>query len=261
MAKGRISQQDLKRDPLMEQYVSASNWIKGRSQPVVKWATIVAIVIAVAAIGWLVYSRRESNAREALSEAFRYHDAVVSNPIPANVKGYAFTTEDEKDRKAFDAFQKAADDYPSYNGEVGRLYAAIHQLNFEPEKADVTLRDLSKKDSEVGAQATMLVAERLAAAGKLDEALAEYNRLKAKPYSIPTQLIDAGIADTYEAQGKAGQAVDLYFGIANDPVWRSTPLGINAANRLSILAPDKFDQLPEVQSASAFSSSGLPMNP
>lgn len=245
----------------MEQYVSASNWIKGRSQQVVKWATIVAIVIAVAAIGWLVYSRRESNAREALSEAFRYHDAVVSNPIPANVKGYAFTTEDEKDRKAFDAFQKAADDYPSYNGEVGRLYAAIHQLNFEPEKADVTLRDLSKKDSEVGAQATMLAAERLSAAGKLDEALAEYNRLKAKPYSIPTQLIDAGIADTYEAQGKAGQAVDLYFGIANDPVWRSTPLGINAANRLSILAPDKYDQLPEVQSASAFSSSGLPMNP
>jgi len=261
VAKGRISPQDLKRDPLMEQYVSASNWFKGRSQPVVKWATIAAIVIAVAAIAWIFTSRRESNAREAMSEAFRYHDAVVSNPIPANVKGYAFTSDDEKDRKAYEAFQKAADDYPSYNGEVGRLYASVHQLNFDPDKADATLRDLAKKDSEVGAQATMLVAKRLSAAGKHDEALAEYNRLKAKSYSIPVQLIDAGIAEVYEAQGKASQAIDLYFGIANDPQWRSTPLGVSAANRLSILAPEKFEQLPEVQAGSAFASSGLPMNP
>ena len=261
MAKGRISPQELKRDPLMEQYVNTSNWVKGRTQPIVKWATIAAVVLAVAAIVWLFMSRRATNASEAMAEAFRYHDAVVSDPIPANVKGYAFTTQDEKDRKAFDAFQKAADEYPSYNGEVGRLYAATHQLNFDPEKAEVTLRDLAKSESEVGAQAKLLLAGRLNASGKYDEAIAEYNRLKAKPFSVPAQMIDANIAEVYEAQGKTEQAIELYFGIANDTEWRSTPLGIRSANRLAVLSPERFEKLPEPQAASPLSGFGSAMMP
>ncbi len=261
MAKGRISPQELKRDPLMEQYVNTSNWVKGRTQPIIKWATIAAVVIAVAVVAWLFVSRRTTNASEAMAEAFRYHDAVVSDPIPANVKGYAFTTQDEKDRKAFDAFQKAADDYPSYNGEVGRFYAATHQLNFDADKAEVTLRELAKNDSEVGAQAKLLLASRLNGTGKYDEAIAEYNRLKAKSFSIPTQLVDANIAEVYEAQGKTEQAIEIYFNIANDTNWRSTPLGIRAANRLSVLSPEKFEKLPEPQAASPLAGFGSSMMP
>ena len=261
MAKERINPQDLKRDLLAEQFINASGWFKGRSERIFKLLAGLAIVLALAGLGWLFTSRRAANASEALSEAFRYHDAIVSNPIPPGVKGYAFTTEDEKDRKAYEAFQKAADDYPSYNGEIGRLYAATHQLNFDPEKADVTLKDLAKNDSDVGAQAKLLVADRQVAAGKFDEALAEYNRLKSNPLSIPVQVISISIAKLHEAQGKNTEAVDLYFSVANDPQWRSTPLGIRAANRLSILAPEKFEKLPELQAATPFASSGLPFNP
>ena len=74
MAKGRISPQELKRDPLMEQYLSTTSWVKGRSQPILKWATVVGIVLAIGAITWLVFSRRANNAAEAMAEAFRQHD-------------------------------------------------------------------------------------------------------------------------------------------------------------------------------------------
>ena len=259
MAKGRISPGELKRDPLMTQYINTTKLLKSNSQSLVKWATIGAIVLAVVLIGWLFFSRRSVNAGEAMAEAFLYHNATVADPIPANVKGYAFTTQDEKDRKSYDAFTKAANDYPSYNGEIGRLYAATHQLNFDPEKAEVTIREMAQKDSEIGAQAKLLLAGRLNSSGKFDEAIAEFNKLKTKPYSIPTQLLDANIAEIYEAQGKVQQAVDIYFGIAKDEIWRSTPIGIKAANRLSVLSPEKYDQVPDAKSASPLAGLGSMM--
>jgi len=261
VAKGRINPQELKRDPLMEQFVNALGWFRGRSQLITKVALGAAIVLALSGITWLFVSRRATNASELLSDAFRYHEATVANPIPPAVKGYAFTTEDEKDRKAFEAFQKAADEYPSLNGEVGRLYAAIHQLNFDPEKADATLRELANNDSDVGAQAKLLRGDRLVASGKFDEALSEYTRLKANPHGISVQVISVAIAKLNEAQGKNTEAVEFYFGVANDPLWRSTPLGISAANRLSVLAPEKYETLPELQAASPFAASGTPFNP
>lgn len=261
MAKGSVNPQDLKRDLLFDQFVRVVAWFKGRSEKVTKALIGFVIVLVLAGIAWIFVSRRANNAKELLADAFRYHDAVVSNPIPAGVKGYAFTTEDEKDRAAFAAFQKAANEYKSYNGEIGRLYAAIHQLNFDPEKADATLNDLAKSESDVGAQARLLVGDRLVAAGKFDEALSLYTQLKSNPQTIPPQVIDVAIGKANEAKGKIAEAVDLYYGVANDPQWRSTPLGVIAANRLSVLAPDKFDTLPELQAASPLSASGTPFTP
>ncbi|MBL8188657.1 MAG: hypothetical protein JNK38_11650, partial [Acidobacteria bacterium] len=47
MAKGRVSAQELKRDPLMQQYVATTAWAKDNSRPILKWLTIAAVVIAV----------------------------------------------------------------------------------------------------------------------------------------------------------------------------------------------------------------------
>lgn len=258
MAKGRVSAQELKRDPLMQQYISTSTWVKGRSRPILTWLTVVAVAGAIALIGWLVMSRRANNAAESLAVAFRYHEAIVQNPLPASLPSgaQAFTTEDEKHRKAYEAFEKAARDYPSYNGDIARYYAAIHQLHFEPEKAEATLKELSQKDSEVGSQARLAFAQRLAAIGKYDDSIAEYLKLKSKPGVTPAALIDFEMARIYEAQGKNKEAVDLYFGIANNKDWRSTQLGIMSVNRLALLAPEKVDQLPPAEPANPFGGLG-----
>ncbi|MGH9801532.1 MAG: hypothetical protein ACRD82_14300, partial [Blastocatellia bacterium] len=158
MAKGRVSAQNLKRDPLMQQYVATTVWAKSNSRPILRWLTIAAVAIAVVGISWMLYSRRTSNAAETLAEAFRWNDAIVANPAPANPQGNVATSEDEKHRKAYEAFTKAANDYSSFYGDTARYYAAVHQIYFEPEKAEATLKELAGKDANIGSQARLALA-------------------------------------------------------------------------------------------------------
>lgn len=239
----------------MQQYVATAVWAKGNSRPILRWLTIAAVLIAVVAIGWMLYSRRANNAAETLAEAFRWNDAIVANPVPANPQGYVATSEDDKHHKAYEAFTKAANDYSSFYGDLARYYAAVHQLYFEPEKAEATLKELSGKSSDVGLQAQMALAQRYEAVGKNDEAIAEYQKLKAKPGSTAA-LIDYNIARIYEAMGKKDDAINLYFSIANNKDYRSTGLGTNCVNRLSVLAPEKVDQLPPAEQTNPFAGLG-----
>lgn len=256
MAKGRVSAQQLKRDPLMEQYVATSAWAKSNSRPILKYLTIAAVALAVVAIVWMIFSRRANNASEALAEAFRWNDAQVANPIPPNPIGYYATTEDEKHHKAYEAFTKAANSYSSYYGDLARYYAATHQLFFEPDKAEATLKELSQKDSAVGSQARLALAERYEATGKNEDALAEYQKLKAKPGNVALGQVDYNMARVYEAMGKTKEAVDLYFAVASNKDLRSTGLGNNSVSRLTVLAPEKVDQLPAAEPSNPFAGLG-----
>ena len=98
----------------MNQYVQTSAWVRDRSRPLLTYLTAAAVVIALALIGWLIYSRRTNNAAESLARAMAINDAVVQNPAPANLPAgaWSFTNEDEKHRQAYQAFAKAAADYP-----------------------------------------------------------------------------------------------------------------------------------------------------
>lgn len=255
MAKGRASAQNLKRDPLMEQYVMTSTWVKDRSRPILKWIIVAAVVVAVVSIVWMFITRRARSAGESMANAMAVHQAIVANPIPPNIPSgqWAFATEDEKNRKAYEAFTKAANDYPSYNGDVARYFAATHQLQFEADKAEATLKELAQKDSDVGAQARLSLAERYESIGKNDDAIAEYQKLKTRPGAIPLALIDMNMGRAYEAMGKNKEAADLYFAVASNKDLRTTGLGTTAVTRLSVLAPDRVDKLPPPESPS-----GLP---
>ncbi len=230
----------------MDQYVATSAWVKGRSRPILTWLTAAAVVIALALGAWWFFSWRAKSAGESLARAMAFHEAIVANPIPPNLPSgtQAFTTEDEKHRKAHEALQRAANEYPSQNGDLARYLAATHQLHFEADKAEATLKELSQKDSDVGAQARMALASRYEATGKNDEAMAEYQKLKAKPGPIPPALIDLSMARTYEAMGKTKEAADLYFSIANNKDLRSTGLGTVSVTRLAVLDPQRVEQLP-----------------
>ena len=241
MAKGRASAQSLKRDPLMAQYLATSAWVKERSRPIVKWSVIAAGLVALGALGWWFFLSREKNAAESMARAMATHRAIVQNPLPNPIPGQvAFTTEDEKHRAAYQAFTQAANDYPSYNGDTARYFAAVHQLHFEADKAEATLKELA----DVGAQARMALAQRYEAVGKNDDAIAEYQKLKAAPGQTPPALIDLSMARVYETMGKTKEAVELYFAIANNKDLRSSNVGEAAVDRLAAIAPEKVDQLP-----------------
>jgi len=229
----------------MEQYLTTSVWVKERSRPIVKWSLIAAGLIALGALGWWFYLSREKNAAESMARAMVAHRAIVQNPLPNPVPGQAaFATEDEKHRAAYQAFTQAANEYPSYNGDTARYFAAVHQLHFEPDKAEATLKELAQKGSDVGAQARMALAQRYEAVGKNDDAIAEYQKLKTAPGQILPALIDLNVARVYETVGKTKEAVDLYFAIGSNKDLRSSEVGEAAVDRLAAIAPEKVDQLP-----------------
>jgi tetratricopeptide (TPR) repeat protein len=246
LAKGRATTTQIRKaDPLMEQYLHTSSWVKERSRPIAQWVAIGAGAVVVAAIVWWFFSNRATNAAESMARAMAAHQAIVQNPLPTLAPGQiAFKTEDEKHREAYRAFTQAANEYPSYNGDTARYFAAVHQLHFEADKAEATLKELAQKDSEVGAQARMALAQRYEAAGRNDEAMAEYQKLKAKPGPIPVALIDLSAGRVYEAMGKTKEAADLYFTIASNKDLRSSEVGGAAVDRLSAIAPERVDQLP-----------------
>src|SRR5262249_54093304 len=102
LAKGRASAQNLKRDPLMEQYLATSAWLKERSRPILKWLVIAAAGAAIVALGSWFFSNRSKNAAELMARAMATHRAIVQNPLPNPAPGQvAYTTEDEKHRAAY----------------------------------------------------------------------------------------------------------------------------------------------------------------
>jgi len=242
VAKGRIPAQQLKHDPLMDQYVKSRTWVEGRSRPLLTGLVIAAVAVAAVLVFRFVSSSRASAAGEALAEAFRVNDAVVSNPLPPNPTGYAYATEDEKHRRAFEAFEKAARDYPSYHGDLARYFAATHQLYFDAPKAEATLKEISQQNSQVAPQARLALAERYATTGRSQEALDEFQKLKAKPGNMPAALVDFHLAQVYEAMGKTQEAAELYFNIANQD--RSSPVGTASVNRLVEIDPARIEKLP-----------------
>jgi tetratricopeptide (TPR) repeat protein len=242
LTKGRLDAKELKRDPLMEQYITASSWIKSQSRTLLTVFTVAAVIIVAVLLFLVISSRRSRAASDSLGEAFKVAEATVANPVPAVVNGYAFTSEDEKARKAYEAFNKTAHDYPSYYGDFAKFYAATYQLKFDAPAAEATLKELAQKNSEISAQAKLALAQRYEGSGRLDESLATLQDLLKQPGDLSTLLVRFNIARVYEAQGKTKEATDEYFGVAKDA--KSVGIGTSALTRLSVLDPARVEQLP-----------------
>lgn len=228
----------------MDRYVETSAWVKDRSKPLL--TGLIAVVVLLGAFFAIraFINARANRAAEALAEAFRIDQAPVSNPLPPNAR-LAFKTEEEKNRAAYEAFDKVARDYSSYYGDLARYMAAVKQLNFDATKAEATLHDLANKNSAVGSQARFALAQRFAATNRTKEAIDELTKLKANPGDVAPATIDLALAEAYEANGDKQKATDIYFDLASQFQGKPSQLGTRALTRLAILAPERVDKLPE----------------
>lgn len=226
----------------MDQYITTRGWVKDRMRPILMGLVIAAVVVGVALLFWQFKTRRERSAAEELADAYKISSAIIANPVPPNTPGYAFTSEDEKNRRASEAFEKAARDYPSLNGDIARYQAAIHQLYFDAPKAEATLKQLATGTSDVAAQAKMALGQYYQRNARFDEAVAQFQQLKSNPGSVPPVAVDLALARTYEATGKTGDAIELYVKVATET--KRAGLGVFAINRLTVLAPARIDAIP-----------------
>jgi hypothetical protein len=249
LAREHISPQQLKHDPLMDQYLKTSAWVKPRSKTILIALGAIAAVIALVFLYQWYSNRSTEKAGNAFLEALKIDGAVVSDPLPPSlpVGQKAFKTEEEKNRAAVEAFEKLARDYPSQYGEVGTYYAAVRQLKLDGAKGEETLKRLAEKNSSISAQARLTLAERYETTGRQNEAIAEYQKLKAAPGAVPVDLIEFNMARTYEAMGKTQEAVELYFNVASHNREKPTAVNNEALTRLTLLDPARADKLPEVQ--------------
>lgn len=247
MAREHVSPQQLKHDPLMDQYLKTSAWLQPRTKPV-----LMGVLAVVALIGLFFlyqwYARRSTEqAGNAFLEALQTDGATVSDPLPPTQPGQkAFKTEDEKNRAAVAAFEQVAREYPSQYGDVASYYAAVRQLRLDGgAKGEEALKRLADKNASVSTQARLTLAERYETTGKHNEAWAEYQKLKATPGDVPTDLIEFNLARTYEAMGKTQEASDLYFQIASRNREKPAAINTEALSRLTTLDPARVDKLPE----------------
>ena len=245
MAKQHTEQ--LKHDPLMDQYMKTTAWVKPRTKPILTALAAIAAVL-VLWFGYQWFSKRSAErATDAMSTAYKIEAAPVADPLPPTLPGnYAFKTEEEKNRKTVEAFEKIASDYPSQYGDIATYYAAIHKLDLDGgAKGEEALKSLANKNSIISSKARLTLAERYEATGKFNEALAEYQKLKAAPGNVSDSLVDFNTARTYEALGKTQEASDLYFNLASQN--RDKPASINtkALLQLATLDPARVDKLPE----------------
>jgi tetratricopeptide (TPR) repeat protein len=248
LAREHISTEQLKHDPLMDQYMKTSAWVRPRMKPIL---IAVAVVVAALALVFFVqwYSKRSTEkAGNAFLEALKTDAAVVSDPLPAALPAgqKAFKTEEEKNRAAVEAFEKLARDYPSQYGEVGSYYAAVRQLKVDAAKGEDALKRLADKNSLVSGQARLTLAQRYEMAGKHNEAVAEYQKLKAAPGDVPLDFIEFCLGRTYEAMGKTQEAGDLYFNVASHNREKPTAINTEALTKLTLLDPARVEKLPEV---------------
>jgi tetratricopeptide (TPR) repeat protein len=239
LAKGKITAQQLKHDPLMDQYLKSSEWARSRRQPLVTGLIIAAVLLAGFFGVRAFMSYRSEKAGAALAEGFCWNNAIVADPLPPAKAGTcACKTDDERRRKAAEAFEKAA----AYHGDLARYYAAINQLYFDAPKGEATLRQVADGNSIVSSQARYGLAERFRVSGKYNEALAEYKKLKDKSGDIAPLLIDLGLAETHEAMGQTKEAAELYFNIAKEST--KTTIGTRALTQLTKLDPQRAEQVP-----------------
>jgi tetratricopeptide (TPR) repeat protein len=247
LAREHISPQQLKHDPLMDQYLKTSAWVKPRTRQILM---ALGAVVLVGLLFWAYQwnsKRTTENAGNAFLDALKIDGASVSDPLPPPQPGvYAFKTEDERTRAAIAAFEKVGRDFPQYE-EVANYYAAVRQLKVDAAKGEETLKRLADKSSAVSGQARLALAQRYEATGKHNEAVAEYQKLKAAPNDLPADLIEFSLARTYEAMGKTQEAADLYFNVASRNREKPTAVNTEAVNKLALLDPARVDKLPEVK--------------
>lgn len=215
---------------------------------------LVALVALLIAFNWW-RERQADAARLALGKAIEIAEAPVS-PTPApNQTGPTFPNEQERARKAVEAFQKVQSDYGSPYSELARYLAAANLLTVDRPKGISELEALAKGGgAEVAARARFALAQAREADGQYGPAEALYRELlNDKGGAVSQNAVRLRLATALEKQGKKDEAVNLLFemvkaareakGKDDKPLQPSTVVRA-AADKLKELSPERHAQLP-----------------
>lgn len=183
---------------------------------------VVVVVIAVVA-GILVYNHRSAVAADQLSAAMQTYAAPIrsaENPVPASMRSFGST--DERAKAANAEFKAIADTYGMTDAGRNALY--LEGLTALQTGQNSTAEELLKKSAgswnrDISNLSGLALAGLYHQTGRTSEAVAEYNRIIAKPSNVvPAGLAKLQLAEMYDSDGKSADAKKIYAEIKDkDP--------------------------------------------
>jgi tetratricopeptide (TPR) repeat protein len=214
----RQTRHQLKHNEFKDSLVSLEEYLKHHYKEVITAAIILVVVVGLA--GGLKYytDRQEAGANADLGEALSTFRATVGQPTPGqnDPEGAAYSTAQEKYKKALQQFQAIFDKYrmvPRPKAVAIACYQAgvCQSLLGDHSGTIQTLTEVSQSgDAEIAAMAKFALAGELASSGKTPEAVKIYQELADHPtVTVPKASALLAMADAYR-ESQPAQARQIY---------------------------------------------------
>ena len=228
---------------------------EGKGRNILYGLAALAVLVSLIGIFYLWNRRADAAAQTALGKAIEISKAkVTASPDPTSTEK-TYKTEKERAEAAIQAFQDVADKHGSPVREKAKYFIAVNRLLIDRPAAIAELQELKGVSGEVGALSRFALAQAMTDEGKLDEAAALYQELKAMSDPILSKdTIDFNLAEIYRKQGKIPEASELYFRVAKEGSEIKDQDGLNlppsetakiAREKLEEINPDKAREVPK----------------
>ncbi len=199
----RISRKELKKDEFVQEVSHTVEYVQQHSQPIVLWAAVVGGLLVVILGGYLLWSKRTTDASDSFSRALRtYH---------SNEK--VFPSDKEKYTTALQEFRAITGKYSMLKqSDVARYYIGLCQLQLgNAAEGQKELSALAEgKNEQVGSLARFALASSLVTQGKVDEAEKHYRYVIDHPTAeVPKTAAQMALA-TLLRPSKPKEAEKIY---------------------------------------------------
>jgi len=222
----RLTRRQLKQDEFRETFDRFEDYLKQHYQDIITVILLAAAVVGLAAGLKYYVDRQEAAANTELGAALKTFRAYVGTAAPGALgpDTETYATAQTKYKKALDQFNAIVQKYRMYPRPkavaMARYHAGICQALLGDQAAAIkTLQEAGlDRDREIAALARFALADELAKAGKLPEAVKLYQELADHPtLTVPRATALLGMADAYRASQPARarqiyQQVDKEFG-------------------------------------------------
>jgi hypothetical protein len=215
-----ISRKELKKDEVRDTLAHGAEAVLSHRRLVAVLLGI-AIVAAVAVLGWKFYSEEQTEkAAAAFDDAMKVFQARIRAPGEAvDASEVSYVDQKNKHEDAVKKFTDAANRFPHTRpGQLSRYYAALSLEHLgRNEEAARALQQLANSGTEeYAALARFELAQVDERTGKGDEAVKIYKQLIAKPSVLaPKPVVMLALADYYR-QTNPSQAAQLYSQIKTE---------------------------------------------
>ncbi|MFZ0211387.1 MAG: tetratricopeptide repeat protein [Candidatus Acidiferrales bacterium] len=213
MAK-HISRQELKTDQVQEALSHSAEAVLSHKTALI-YGALVVIVIAAGIFGWRFYTQRQSvKASAEFSDAMQIFQApVIAAGQPPQPNEISYSDSAKKYQDALKKFEGVAGEYGRTRpGQLAHYYAALcfEHLNQDAQAINQLTAVQNSSDADFADMARFELAQIYDRDGKASQAVQLYNELMKSPSTlVPEPVVMLALAEHYR-QTNPAEAVKLY---------------------------------------------------